>query len=56
MSIPVYVDEDPVGSETLGAMAGDRVPVIEVALRLGIERDRFSCIHLGGHDAGLNFF
>ena len=48
MNFAVDIHQYPVCCESLGAMTGDRVAVIEVPHLVGIEADRFAVVHLYG--------
>ncbi len=53
MAACVDIHENTVGGESLGAMTGDSVAVVEVPHLVGVEGDGFTVVHLYGELAVL---
>ena len=51
MDAGVGVDEDALGGESLGAVAGDGIAVVEMAMLAGVELDLAVIVEAGGNAA-----
>ena len=53
MNVAIEIHHDTFRRESLGAVAGDGVTVVEVAHVIGIETDNFASVHFYGELAVL---